>query len=242
MHSVMRNVTLIAAVILAPATTAIAQGAYESPEFPFVPEEAGWVDQDAGLVWGVEISTLNPYILSWSWGAAGSAAEGYAWTLWNAGQEAIADANSYQAQADAYDAAGDVAARDFYQALADEQYAEADANYAAADAASQHTGWRLPTLQEVQAAHAKGLFTFARNTQLIPGDPDRIDVRRWTSTGQGKKIYVFYPSNGTVDLIETSYKFAGQTYYTFGLPMVVRSLNPDTGDGGGPGNGKGKNK
>ena len=103
-----------------------------------------------------------------------------------------------------------------------------------ANVAARFEGWRLPTIEEADAAWVKGLFTLDRDPFLDPlnlCDP-RLDRIRWMSSGRGKRAFAIRPSTGEVLFFRK---------VSWGVSLVVRSINPGTG-GPGNGNGKGKNK
>jgi hypothetical protein len=229
---------LVAALLVLFTTATYAQALPGSADLQFDPAQGGWVDWEAGLVWGVEATSLSPYILSYSWLSSNNWARDYPLSLWGAGNNATADGDRQQAAADAYYAAGEIGWGDYYQAQANASYANADASYAMAELTVLHTGWRMPTLEEVQIGWAKGLFTFPRNARLDPTAGSWYQIARWISPTLrgGKQAYRFYGLTGVAQIVPLD--------TIAEVPIVVRSLYPDDGgdDGGGNGNGKGKNK
>jgi hypothetical protein len=213
---------------------ASAQSGYDSEAYPFDHAQGGWVDEEAGLVWGYNAVCVTD-VSNWDHISAELFAGNYPVELQNFGENNEGWGDAALADGDAALAAGNLEEADFFYALSDDYYEKAAALYLAADVADDYEGWRLASLEELQAAHTKGLFSFPRNPTL---DPDNCDpyffVWRATSTYRGKNsAYRFLPTDGSSEVVSLS---------TIGnVPIVVRSLNPNAGGGGG-GNGKGKNK
>lgn len=186
MQNIFRTLTLATVVVFAATATASAQ-------YTFDFEKGGWVDEDAGLVWGYNAVCINGSLNN-DWNSSDLFAANYPFCL-------------------------------FANGLDEE-----------ADVAARFEGWRLPTIDEADAAWVKGLFALNRDPFLDPLDfcDPRLDRVRWTSSGRGTRAFAIRPSTGEVLFIRK---------VSWGVSLVVRSINPGAdGGGNGNGNGKGKNK
>lgn len=204
-------------------------------QFVFDITQGGWVDEEAGLVWGYNVGCSRTASLNADYISAVLHAENYVQKLADAAlrDEGLADA----ALATALEALddGNLERYEFYIEQADYYYFRADKLFeASASIAPENVdGWRLPTLDEIEAAWSQGLFDIDRDPIMHPDYAcyPYPNAELWTSTERGKSNYfwTFQPSTGDAFLVHRD---------GIATPYTVRSLNGDTG-GGGPGNGNG---
>lgn len=228
---ILRNFPVVLRLVCATAVVTLSAHV-EAQTYTFDSTAGGWVDQNAGLVWGYNTACVS-LITNYDWISCQAYAENYLDELQSWGEQYLSMADEYYADAEAAAAAGDTARADFYYALSDEYLIKGTATVGAATDAAGTTGWRSPTIEEAEAALVAGLFDIDRDPVLDPNNPcdPQLQIRRWTASTQGKKAYYLTPIDGTVD---TAFKTS------FGIPLVVRSLNPDSAGGTGGGNGHGK--
>lgn len=204
-------------------------------QFVFDATQGGWVDEQAGLVWGYNVACSGTSSLNATYGGAVWHAENYVELLAVTGQSHADRGDAALATAIQAELDGDLERAAFYYELAEYRYFLADELFEAYAAVAPENvdGWRNPTLDEIKAAWSEGLFDIDRTPIMDPNgtcDP-RLNAELWTSTERGKSDYfwTFQPSTGDAFLVHRD---------GIATPYTVRSLNGDTG-GGGPGNGNG---
>jgi hypothetical protein len=160
----------VCATVLSVCNRLAAEEAFDSTEYPFDIDQGGWVDEEAGLVWAYN-STCVLRILNVAWSPSNSFATFYPMSLQDEADNEQFYGDLDTAAGDAAAAAGNMEDAEWYWAEAAEHYELRDAFHEAHLVAAGFEGWRLPTIEEAEAAHAKGLFNFTRNLFNAEGDP-----------------------------------------------------------------------